>query len=81
VTNANSATAWFLRDGENCLVTEPFSVAIAEAIGRLVTDGELRLKLASRGRADVTSTEWKTEFDRLWRFIVDERDALAERPK
>ena len=78
VTNKNSATSWFLRDGENCLVAEPFPVAIAEAIGRLVTDAELRLKLAARGHGDVTSVDWETEFDKLWRFITDETNPSEE---
>ena len=80
VTNANSATSWFLRDGENSLVAEPYPVAIAEAIGRLVTDRELRLKLAARGFADVTSVEWETEFAKLWRFITGESDPPEELP-
>jgi glycosyltransferase involved in cell wall biosynthesis len=80
VTNANSATSWFLRDGENSVVVEPFPVAIAEAIGRLVTDRELRLKLASRGFADVSGVEWETEFAKLWRFITGESDPPEDLP-
>ena len=74
VSNTNSATEWFLRDGENCLVSEPFPVAIAAAVGRLVTDAELRLKLAERGYADVASVEWESEFAKLWRFMTGEHD-------
>ena len=70
VTNVNSATSWLLRDGENCLVAEPYPVAIAEAICRLVEDTELRLKLVERGFADVTTVRWDTEFEELWRFIT-----------
>jgi len=78
VSNENSATSWFLQDGENCLVSEPFPIAIADAVGRLVTDPELRLKLASRGFADVTAVDWTTEFDKLWRFITGGSDAPGE---
>jgi glycosyltransferase involved in cell wall biosynthesis len=77
VSNTNSATSWFLRDGENCLVAEPFPVAIASAVGRLVTDAELRLKLAERGYADVTSVEWETEFGKLWRFMTGGSNQLG----
>jgi glycosyltransferase involved in cell wall biosynthesis len=80
VTNTNAATSWFLRDGENCLVSEPFPVAIADAIGRLVTDAELRLKLVDRGRADVTSVEWETEFGKLWRFMSGDPDVPGRLP-
>lgn len=78
VSNTNSATTWFLRDGENCLVAEPFPVAIAAAVGRLVTDVELRLKLAERGYADVTSVEWETEFGKLWRFMTRDTNQLGD---
>ena len=71
VTNTNTATSWFLRDEENCLVSEPFPIAIADSIARLVTDAELRMKLAARGHGDVTSVEWETEFDKLWQFMTN----------
>ena len=74
VSNANSATSWFLRDEENCLVSEPFPVAIAAAVGRLVTNPELRLKLAASGYADVTSVDWESEFAKLWRFMTGKND-------
>jgi O-antigen biosynthesis protein len=73
VTNANSATSWLLRDGENCLVAEPYPVAIAEAVCRLVGDAELRLKLVERGFREVTAVKWDTEFDELWRFMTGAR--------
>jgi glycosyltransferase involved in cell wall biosynthesis len=80
VTNTNSATSWLLKDGENCLVAEPFPIAIAEAVGRLVTDPELRLKLAARGHDDVTAVTWDTEFEKLWCFLTDEPDDAGELP-
>jgi O-antigen biosynthesis protein len=70
VSNKNSATSWFLHDGENCLVADPFPVAIADAVGQLVSDPELRLKLAACGYADVTSVDWETEFAKLWQFMA-----------
>jgi glycosyltransferase involved in cell wall biosynthesis len=79
VSNKNSATSWFLHDGENSLVVDPFPVAIADAVSQLVTEPELRLKLAAAGYADVTSVEWETEFAKLWRFMTGVQD-LARHP-
>jgi glycosyltransferase involved in cell wall biosynthesis len=71
VCNTNAATHWFLRDGENCLITEPFPNCVADAVGRLIDDPELRLKVASAGHEDVISTTWEWELERAWRFITN----------
>src|SRR5581483_2675679 len=71
VCNANLATGWLLRDGENCLITEPFPNCIAAAVSRLVMDPELRLKIASTGYEDVLAADWEVELDRTWKFITN----------
>ena len=70
VTNVNPSTTWLLSDGENCLLSDPFSVAFADAIGRLVEDPDLRDRLASAGEATVKGTSWTSEFERLWAFMT-----------
>jgi glycosyltransferase involved in cell wall biosynthesis len=72
VCNVNAATEWLLRDGENCLITEPFPSCVASAIGRLVDDAELRLKLASAGHEDVVSRSWSSELHQIWQFITNQ---------
>lgn len=69
VVNRNAATAWMLEDGKNCLVTEPFTSSIAEAVSRLVDDGGLRRSIADHGREQVTATVWDEELGRVWEFI------------
>jgi hypothetical protein len=71
VCNTNAATTWLLRDGENCIITEPFPNCIADAVGRLVEDSDLRLKLAATGHDDVVSTTWDRELAQIWRFITN----------
>lgn len=71
VCNANLATEWLLRDGENCVITEPFPSCIAAAVGRLVDDPELRLKIASTGHEDVLAANWEVELSHIWRFITN----------
>lgn len=72
VCNTNAATGWLLRDGENCLITEPFPSGVAEAVGRLIEDPELRLKLAAAGHEEVTGTTWESELGRTWRFMTNQ---------
>jgi O-antigen biosynthesis protein len=71
VTNVNPYTSWLLRDGENCLLAEPFAAAFAQALERLVEDPELRAKLAAAGSHLVRSFEWEPAFEGLWRFITN----------
>lgn len=72
VCNANAATEWLLRDGENCLITEPFPNCISDAVGRLVDDADLRLKIASTGHDDVVATSWERELAQIWQFITNQ---------
>jgi glycosyltransferase involved in cell wall biosynthesis len=70
VVNRNAATAWMLEDGKNCLVTEPFTSSIADAVSRLVDDADLRSSIADRGRRQVMATAWDEELERVWEFIT-----------
>jgi hypothetical protein len=72
VCNTNAATQWLLRHNENCLITEPFPSCVAAAVGRLVDDPELRLKVATAGHEDVVNTSWDRELERTWRFITNQ---------
>ncbi len=71
VTNVNPATSWLLRHEENCLLAEPSSETLAEAVGRLVEDRELRVKLATRGQELVRSFDWHEQFRVMWEFITN----------
>jgi glycosyltransferase involved in cell wall biosynthesis len=69
VSNVNANTSWFLRDGENSLVTDPFPSCIAAAVGRLIDEPELRRKIVETGYAQVADNDWPSQLDRVWRFI------------
>ncbi|MBV9169274.1 MAG: glycosyltransferase family 4 protein [Chloroflexi bacterium] len=66
VSNVNPATAWLLRDGENCLLTRPLPTSIADTLGQLVEDAELRVRLAEAGRAQVSGYRWAKQIDHVW---------------
>lgn len=70
VANVNADTSWFLKDGENCLVVDPYPSAIAAAVGRLVDDPDLRKSIAARGRDEVAAGNWKRELDSVWEFVT-----------
>jgi glycosyltransferase involved in cell wall biosynthesis len=69
VSNINPATAWLLRDGENCLLTPPLPTPTADRLGRLVTDVGLRRRIAAAGREEVSRYEWDEQIERVWEAI------------
>lgn len=69
VSNVNATTSWFLRDGENCLVTEPFPGCIAAAVSRLIDEPELRHKIVETGYGQVATNDWQSQLDAIWRFM------------
>jgi glycosyltransferase involved in cell wall biosynthesis len=66
VSNVNPATAWFLRDGENCLLTPPLATPTAERLQRLVEDPELRVRIATAGFEEVSQYRWDDQIERVW---------------
>lgn len=81
VANRNEDNAWLLRDGENCLVSEPGPAAMAEAVGRLVDDAALRSDLRRRGRATVTA-DWDGQIDAVWTALLrDDFGGPSDRPR
>ena len=79
VSNINPATAWLLRDGENCLLTPPLPTPTAERLGRLVEDAELRARIAAAGLEEVRRYRWEEQIERVWRAITPARTATSAR--
>jgi glycosyltransferase involved in cell wall biosynthesis len=80
VSNINPATAWLLRDGENCLLTAPLPTPTAERLGRLVEDRDLRQRIAAAGLAEVRRYRWDDQIERVWRAMsLQDRDFAADR--
>ena len=77
VSNINPATSWLLRDGENCLLTEPLPTPAAERLGRLVTDRELRARISTAGLQEVRRYRWDEQIERVWRAISLQDGAFA----
>jgi len=61
----------FCIDGENCLMVPPRADAVASAISRLLTDVELRERLAQGGLSTASAYSWESQIDQLERFLND----------
>ncbi len=68
VTNNNEDNLWFLEHEKNCLLSEPSPLAMAEAIGRLVEDKKLRMKIAKNGH-DTLGYTWNQQTETIWNNI------------
>lgn len=77
VSNANPATNWLLRDGENCLLTSPLPTPTAERIARLVEDPELRARIAASGLEEVRRYGWEGQIERVWEAMCRRDDTFA----
>ena len=69
VTNNNEDNLWFLKDGTNCLISEPSPAAMAEKIGWLIEDKELRRKI-QKGGYDTVSSDWTKQLDIIWNDLT-----------
>ena len=76
----------FVRDGEDGLLVDPFdTVAVAAALGRVLSDGALRRSLATAGHARIDDFSWPTiaaSYRALYRSVtgtaaVDVREASS----
>jgi O-antigen biosynthesis protein len=77
VSNRNPHTAWLLRHEDNALLADPLPALVAEQIGRLVEDRELRSRLAAAGRTEVQGRTWDDELARVWGAMTKSGEAFA----
>jgi GT2 family glycosyltransferase len=61
----------FCADGENCLIPDSEAAAVASAIGRLLTDAELRRSLGREGVGTASDYAWERRIDALESFLTE----------
>ncbi|MGH7142168.1 MAG: glycosyltransferase family 4 protein [Candidatus Saccharimonadales bacterium] len=68
VTNNNEDNLWLLKDGENCLLSEPSASAMVEKISLLIENEKLRRKIANNGLNSLGYT-WSRQLEMIWSDI------------
>ena len=68
VMNNNEDHGWLHKDGKNCLLAEPSPLAMAEKIGILVEDADLRERLVTEATKELAYT-WDQTTDTIWNYI------------
>ena len=70
VTNINESNSWLLRDGKNAVIVPPAPTIVADAVSRLIEDGNLREDLVKGGLETVVDFDWEPQLERVVRWIV-----------
>jgi glycosyltransferase involved in cell wall biosynthesis len=81
VSNDNPHTAWLLRHEENCLLSPPLPASVADQVGRLVEDPDLRARVARAGRDEVTRVRWEDQIERVWEAMTARPEAFTTEPE
>lgn len=68
VTNNNEDNLWLLKDNENCLLSEPSAAAMAEKIGILIEDTNLRKRIIKNAEKSLGYT-WPQQTEMIWNDI------------
>ncbi len=80
VTNRNAATSWLLKDGENCLLTEPSADCIADTLERGLADHARRAQITDNALAKIRKghADWTAQIEKIHAFMCDPK-ALRDR--
>jgi glycosyltransferase involved in cell wall biosynthesis len=70
ISNVNPAFGWILRDGENCLLSEPCPTAIAQAFDKLYENHRLRQAFIEQGLKAVSTSNWEDEMEKIYGYIL-----------
>ena len=71
VANRNPDTEWLLKDGENCLLTDPSATSLADRIEQGLRDTGLRRRVTARAAEMVQAeySRWDQAIERIYRYM------------
>jgi O-antigen biosynthesis protein len=73
VSNRNPATSWLLKDGQNCLLSEPSACSLAEALEKALLDEPARRRITTQAVQEIQKhySDWNEEFEKVYRYMCD----------
>ena len=71
-------TSWALKDGQNCLLVDPFPHQILEAYTRLRKDPDLHRHLFDNAIHTFDGITWRDQLERAYRWLVEGTEAADE---
>lgn len=74
VSNYNAYTTWFLKDGKNSVVCEPSASSIAEAIEKILLDGDMRKKISEYAASQIldNNPQWDESLEKVAKFVLSD---------
>jgi glycosyltransferase involved in cell wall biosynthesis len=71
VSNYNSSTTWFLKDGVNCVLTEASATRITETIERVLKNEDLSKAIRENALNEIKEnhTDWNSELNKVYRYM------------
>lgn len=77
VSNINSATSWFLKDEENCLLSLPSASCIADTLARGLQDHELRQRITTNAAQFIKDdfSDWSASIERVYNYMCQPEEA------
>jgi glycosyltransferase involved in cell wall biosynthesis len=73
VSNINTAGAWLLKDGENCILAEPTAESLCRALETALNDDEMRQRL-TRNAVDYIRkdfADWPSRIDAVYSYMCN----------
>jgi O-antigen biosynthesis protein len=72
VTNFNSANTWLLKDGDNCLLSEPSASSLFETLNYALENYDMLGQLRDRASKEIyeESNDWDASFSEVAQFIL-----------
>ena len=76
VSNKNSATKWFLKDGYNCMLTDTTPTCIAETLKQALLNIEHREEIVTNAHQMILAqfSDWESQMNKIFRFMQNPED-------
>jgi O-antigen biosynthesis protein len=80
VTNFNAANTWLLKDGENCLLSEPSASNLYETLSYALDNYDTLGPLRTQAKEQVfdQSKDWDTSFSEITEFIFSPQNTVQK---
>lgn len=71
VSNYNPATTWFLKDRENCLLSEGSATCLADTLEEALTNTKNRQQITLNALENIRTsyTDWEASFEKIYHFM------------
>lgn len=73
VTNFNAATSWFLRDGENCLLSHASMGMLAKTLLDGLTDEARYQRITQQALSEIRAhfSDWNVPYEAIYRYMLN----------